>query len=120
MNEDRFLFSKKYKLKSHKLIHSVFHQGKSITVYPLKVLYLYQDRLDCNQVGISVPKRNFKKAVDRNRIKRIIREAYRLNQNKLKSYKKYAMMFLYLDKKEYSYTKLEDTIKRILGELNML
>ena len=91
-------FSNKQKLKSQKLIDEIFEEGKSVTVFPLKMVYLYTD--NSNQVGVSVSKRNFKRAVDRNRIKRLMREAYRHNKNMLidNNVSGYAFMILYLSK----------------------
>ena len=91
-------FSNKQKLKSQKLIDEIFEEGKSVTVFPLKMVYLYTG--NSNQVGVSVSKRNFKRAVDRNRIKRLMREAYRYNKNMLidNNVSGYAFMILYLSK----------------------
>ena len=71
-----------------------------------------------NKVGVSVSKRNFKKAVDRIRIKRQLREAYRLNKGELiNSGSKFAVMILFIGKKEISTKKLLDTIKKLLKEI---
>ena len=78
-------FPKSERLKSKKLIKELFEKGSSFTLYPLKVFYLKgsPDRtVSAPQVLFVVPKRNFKKAVERNRIKRQIKEAYRLNKLK--------------------------------------
>ena len=75
-------YSRKEKLKSKKLIEKMFVEGRSITVYPLRLVYLktvFTDGVNI-KTGVSVSKRHFKSAVDRNRIKRLIREAYRLNK----------------------------------------
>ena len=71
------------KLKSKKLLDALFSSGKKINGFPIKLVYKPLDfEDDCLiKVGVSVPKRNFKKAVDRNRIKRLMREAYRLNKH---------------------------------------
>ncbi len=91
-------FSNKQKLKSQKLIDEIFEEGKSVTVFPLKMVYLYTG--NSNQVGVSVSKRIFKRAVDRNRIKRLMREAYRHNKKMLidNNVSGYAFMILYLSK----------------------
>lgn len=80
-----FTFPKKEKLKSKVVIDRLFKEGVSKFKYPFKVLFLEQvpQGNSFPQVLISVSKRNFKHAVDRNRIKRLIREAYRLQKAEL-------------------------------------
>ena len=100
-----FTFRKQEKLKHKKLIEILFSEGKSISVFPLRIVFLENDH-DGNkllQVGFSVPKRLIKKAVDRNRIKRQLREVYRLNKKEFyKSIdKKYIMMVVFMDDKKY-------------------
>ena len=95
-----FSFGKKDKLKSKKTIENLFREGKSISVYPLRLVYLQTDFEDnvMTKTGVSVSKRNFKNAVDRNRIKRLIREVFRLNKhqyfNNIST--QYAFMILYI------------------------
>ena len=95
-----FSFGKKDKLKSKKTIEKLFSEGKSISVYPLRLVYLQTDFEDnvMTKTGVSVSKRNFKNAVDRNRIKRLIREVFRLNKhqyfNNIST--QYAFMILYI------------------------
>ncbi|UOB19392.1 ribonuclease P protein component [Abyssalbus ytuae] len=97
-----YTFSKREKLKSKKLIEKLFTEGKSVSKYPLKLIYVKADLNDevKVQAGVSVSKRNFKRATDRNRIKRLIREAYRLNKNFIFNniQTQYAFMFLYIGK----------------------
>jgi ribonuclease P protein component len=78
--------TKTERLKSRKQIDLLFQEGKNFRVGPIKVIY----RLELSgkeplQFGVTAPSRNFKKAVDRNRIKRLMREAWRLNCIDLKS-----------------------------------
>jgi ribonuclease P protein component len=91
-------FSKKQKLKSQKLIEKLFAEGHSVSVFPLRMIYLQTGK--SNQVGVSVSKKNFKNAVDRNRIKRLLREAYRHNKKMLidNNVSGYAFMILYIGK----------------------
>lgn len=111
----RFQYSKKDKLKSKKLIEHLFNEGKSVTVYPLRLIYLKTDYEDGStlKTGVSVSKRLHKNAVARNRIKRLLREAYRLNKPLYfnNSSTSYAFMILYLSKDGTTFDKLNDSIK---------
>ncbi len=117
-------FSNKQKLKSQKLIDKIFEEGKSVTVFPLKMVYLYSGK--SNQVGVSVSKRIFKRAVDRNRIKRLMREAYRHNKNMLidNNVSGYAFMILYLSKDLPDYklvnSKTQALLTKFLDSLSNL
>ncbi len=76
---------KRERLYLKESIKEVFAQGKSFVAYPLRVIYLIDDKeLSArSQILVSVPKKYFKRAVDRNRIKRLVRENYRLNKSDL-------------------------------------
>lgn len=76
-------FSKAERLHSKKLIETLFNEGKSFFIHPFKVIFLNTPEKNevPVQILISVSKRNLKKATDRNRVKRLIREAYRNNKN---------------------------------------
>lgn len=76
-----FGYSKEEKLKHKKEISFLFEKGKWKTYGNIRVLSVKDESLLNQKVGVSVSKRNFKKAVERNRIKRLLREAYRLNKN---------------------------------------
>jgi len=94
-NKD-FTYLKTEKLKSRKIIELLFSKGKSISKYPLRLVYIKTDEVDEKLLfGVSVSKRNFKNAVDRNYFKRVLRECYRLNKHLLYDNldKPYAMMF---------------------------
>ncbi len=113
-----FTFPKKEKLKSQKLIEQLFTEGKSVTAFPLRMVYLKSEFDDSIQfkTGVSVSKRNFKNAVDRNRIKRLLREAYRLNKttyfnNILGSY---ALMILYIGKDGTDFDSIDSKMKLLL------
>lgn len=109
------------KLKSKKLLDELFSSGKKINAYPIKLVYKQLDFEDDTLVkaGVSVPKRNFKKAVDRNRIKRLLREAYRLNKHIIYDGldKKYVCMFLYLGKEMPTFEELHSKIEHLLAKL---
>lgn len=80
--EERFTFGKKERLSGTKRIDTLFEKGKSFICYPLRVIYLIHEQSEQNSCSIlvSVPKKRIKKAHHRNRIKRLVRESYRLNK----------------------------------------
>ena len=111
-------FKKIEKLKSQKLIEKLFSEGKSIAVYPLRLVYLktsFEDPVKL-KVGVSVSKRNFKKAVDRNRMKRLMREAYRLNKSKYLNTitDQYAFMILYIGKSETDFNTISKKMNTLM------
>lgn len=116
----RFLFPKKERLKSRKIIQALFKKGQSYAVYPLRLVWLKKtdtadDKPDI-QITVSVSKRKFKKAVMRNRIKRQMREAWRLNKPTLKEENKttYYCMLIYTAAETLPYKDIERSLQRLL------
>ena len=87
MQQGSFTYSRNQKLKSRKLLGNLFATGKSLNAFPLKLVYQTQTPFkgEILMVGVGASSRNFKKAVDRNRIKRLLRESYRLQKQLLQS-----------------------------------
>ncbi|WP_276479692.1 ribonuclease P protein component [Paraflavitalea pollutisoli] len=85
----KFTLGSKERLKSRKLIDQVFAEGKNFNAFPFRVYYLFSSGKwpiggsGLLQCGVGVSTRNFKHSVDRNRIKRLTREAYRQQKNEL-------------------------------------
>jgi len=80
----RFTLNRNEKLKSSKIIQQLFKQGKSFSEFPLRIIYLESEDKKSNlQAAFSASSKNFKKATDRNRIKRLMRETYRLQKGTL-------------------------------------
>jgi ribonuclease P protein component len=127
----RKTFTKEERLCSKRKIDSLFHSGSSFIVYPFRVVYLAspaQENLYPVQVILSVSKRRFKHAHDRNRIKRLIREVYRLQKNELlydevnKLSLNLDMAIQYVGKEELSFellfTKMNKTLKQLVDAIS--
>lgn len=113
-----FTLGKEERLKSRKLIERLYQEGQSVKAFPLRMVYLQTEHTSNfpAQMGVSVPKRKFKHAVDRNRIKRLLRESYRLQKDIVYSAvdKPYVYMISYLAKDEWSYADIEQKMKKLL------
>ena len=121
----RKTLAKSERLSSKNIIETLFTEGITIKSYPFIVKYTLLPNQDhgSHQALFSVSKRNFKLAVDRNKVKRRIREAYRLNKAPLTNLsKKYAMAYIYTAKKilpfEEIQSKLIASINRLEKELS--
>ena len=120
-----FTFKKAERLKSRKVISRLFKEGKSFSTYPLRIIWIPTDSSDNTfpaQFSMSVPRRSFAKAVQRNDLRRRIRESYRLNKHLLyqhleNSDQQYGLMFIYVAKEALPYSKIELAMKKILKRL---
>ncbi|SEH59935.1 ribonuclease P protein component [Paenimyroides aquimaris] len=109
-------YPKTEKLKKKKYIDLLFSEGRTVTKYPLRLVYVPVKDLEVPlQMGVSVSKRYFKKAVDRNYFKRVLRECYRLNKQILLNdlQEPYVMMFFYQTKERLTYTEIEEKTKQL-------
>ena len=125
----KFTYPKNEKLKSKITIDLLFSKGKSVSKYPLRLVFVESDYgipEDSDQklkMGVSVSKKYFKHAVDRNYFKRVLRETYRLNKHILIDNldKKYAFMFFYQTKDRLTYeeinTKTIQLFERFVSQL---
>jgi len=123
MATKRFGFGRKEKLKSRKQIEALFLTGQNFSVFPLRVTYLFYPAGEgLVKVGVTAGKKYFKKAVDRNRIKRLIREAYRLQKNDLVEVLKDKQMsafifFMYTDKTVCTFQVVKEAMNKCLKRL---
>ncbi len=116
--------TKEERLHSKKLIDKLFREGKSFFLYPFKVFSINDDNSSVfsAQILITVPKRSFKKAVDRNHIKRLVREAYRNNKEPLVAHldthnKSLFFGLTYVSETILSYEEIERKLILILQRL---
>lgn len=122
----RYRLPKSRILRSKKAIDELFSNGKAITCYPLKVIYLLQ-QIEHNDIGAAamfvVSKKKFKRAVDRNLLKRRVREAYRLTFHEINQVcvdRKITlnMAFLYLSSQQESYDSIHKSMQTIFNGIN--
>ncbi len=121
----RFTFKKKERVTGVKRIEHLFAHGRSFISYPLRVIFVETDGLHENRVSvlISVPKKRLKSAVKRNRVKRLIREAYRLNKyafciDSVKEAHGLDIAFIYVKDELTHYTAVEKGVRKALKEIS--
>lgn len=116
-NSMNFKYPKNEKLKSKNTIDLLFSEGKSVSKYPLRLVYVENPSdTEVLKFGVSVSKKYFKKAVDRNYYKRVLRECYRLNKSILLENieKNYAIMFFYQTKDRLPYSEIHQKTIHLL------
>jgi ribonuclease P protein component len=127
--QQRYQLGKSKRLKSRKAIDLLFKDGKSFNLFPFRIIYQFSpvdtiSKTENLQAGFSATKRNFKKAVHRNRIKRLMREAYRLQKNQLEQLllqnKKLVIFILYTGKELPAHDFLHEKMHLIIQKLQRL
>lgn len=111
-----FGYSKEEKLKQKKEIALLFEKGKWQTCGNLRIIFLKENLSQQLQFGVSVSKRFYKKAVDRNRIKRLLREAFRLNKSEFKTAfgeNSSAMLFYISPEKPNHFNEIEANFSKL-------
>lgn len=124
MTEKRFTLTKEERLSWKRYIDLLFEKGQSFVAFPLRVIYLSveHEMPARSSILISVSKKKFKSAVKRNKIKRQVREAYRLQKPELitnleEKGKNLLVAFIYLDKEIHSHKTIEKAISKTILQL---
>lgn len=120
--QEKHTFTKSERLNSLTLIEKLFSGGsKSFPAFPLRIVYMpiEGDGLPTVSLLVSVPKKRFKRAVKRNRVKRQIREAYRMHKALLttpleQAGKKAAVAFIWLDNELHDSCEVTEKVKKLL------
>lgn len=104
------------RLKSKVQINALFNKGSTVSCHPLKLFFLKENAFPVRaKVAFAVPKKTFKKAVDRNRVKRLLRESYRLNKagyfNNIEG--NFAFLILYLGNEIPEFTSLQESMNAL-------
>ena len=115
-------FNKAERLNKKKIIDQLFEAGRSFSMFPYKVIWVETKHHEPFpvQIAFAVPKKNFKRAVDRNLLKRRTREAYRKNKSRLyeaMDEKKIALMLVYIAKEISDYATIESKINMVIERL---
>ena len=123
-----FTYQKKDKLKSRKQTQHLFSTGQAINVFPIRLIYTIEpiasslDNISSTsllQAGVGAPSRTFRKAVQRNRVKRLLREAYRLEKPNFLTHarldnKRVNLFFLYTDAGVLTQIEIQAKVKEAL------
>ena len=124
MTTRRFTLSKEERLSWKRHIDLLFAKGRAFVAFPLRVVFLSMDESLSMRAAIlvSISKKKFKHAVDRNHVKRQVREAYRLRKYNLldtleTNNKSILIAFIYLDKEIHPYTTIEKAMSKAIRTL---
>jgi ribonuclease P protein component len=126
-----FTYKKQDKLKSRKQTQALFSTGQAINVFPIRLIYTIEPNTTLSahavltsllQAGVGAPSRTFRKAVQRNRVKRLLREAYRLEKPNFLSkvlldHKRINLFFLYTDALVLTQFEIQTKVKEVLSIL---
>lgn len=121
-----YTYQKKDKLKSRKQTQFLFAKGHAITNFPIRLIYTIQEKEQSDfgllKAGVGAPSRIFRKAVERNRIKRLLREGYRLERPAFEKLiliknKQVNLFFLYIDVNLLTQKEIQAKIQVLLAKL---
>ena len=110
-----------HRLKHRKVIEKVFAEGKSLFIHPVKAAWLIIDHEDITEVSfkyaVSVPKRLFRKASDRNLLKRRMRESVRTLVPEGKGQKTMAVVYIYISRTPETFREIDRAILILMKKL---
>ncbi len=118
----RFTFPKSERLSGKKNIEELFKNGSSFYIHPIVLKYQSVENAEKHRALFAVSKRSIKKAVDRNQVKRRMKEAFRLNKHQLspRNNSFYNLAFIYTDQKILPYSEIENKLSGLLRRLENL
>ncbi len=123
----QFRFTKQEKLTGETVVTELFLQGASFIAYPVRVVWSASKSEDSPSLKVlmSVPKKKLKHAVDRNRVKRLLREAYRLQKEELtilvaEQHLQVRMAFVWIPNEVLDYAKVEKKVLDALSKMQKL
>ncbi len=119
---ERYFLKKTDRLKSRKAIELLYKNGKSFSVFPFRIQFLVTNFEPGLKAGFSAPSKNFKKATDRNKIKRLLKEAYRLQKNEITNHPSLVknglhIFIIYTNKEIPSYSFVAEKLHLVLQKL---
>lgn len=120
---NRETLNKEERISLKKDIDLLFSKGKSVVVYPLRVIFLKSEEGKAiSRMLVSVPKRLLKKSVDRNRVKRLIKESFRLNKREMDDFlasRNYGLFiaFVYRNKTLVEFSEMEFSVRKSLSAI---
>ncbi|GGF06473.1 ribonuclease P protein component [Chishuiella changwenlii] len=117
----KLTFGKNEKLKSKKAFDALFSDSKTCVSHPVRFVYKIKPKQDYMvRVGVSVGKKKFKHAVDRNLLKRRLKEAYRLNKLLIEHSNDFSvdLVMIYTSSKPQDYATIEKSVKILVEKLN--
>ena len=122
---ERYTLNATERLKLRKQIETLFQSGKAFSVVPLRVLFLIVPKLEGElspvRIGFAIPKKRIRQAVGRNRIRRLLKEAWRLQKLKLypliPEHQQLHIFFIYTGKEKFNFEQAFEVAGKAISEL---